>query len=91
MTTHEFLIPQADFEAIACGDKQHELLRGIEYEVGDIFRFKERSNGGTPTGRELETEVTYITSEKNHCALSPQALGCGHSIVSFRLRQSATP
>ncbi len=57
-----------------------------DYEVGDILvlceydKFKE-----SYTGREIVSEITYITSADHvSCAFSPSVLSPGYAVLSFK-------
>lgn len=73
------------FEAIARGDKRHELRRACDrdFRKGDRLRLREFDpETQCYTGREQTVEVTYVTSAKDPCALSEQALHPDYCILS---------
>jgi hypothetical protein len=75
------------FEAIVRGNKRHELRRSDDrtFQVGDVLLLEEYDpQSNTYTGRQIQVEVTYITSLENPCALSPDALNPCYSILSIR-------
>ncbi len=83
---YEVPLPKTEFDSVMCGAKQHHILPGLKFEVKDILLLKEiGTDDNSFTGREAQAEITYITSEKNHCALSPNALRKNFTIASFQL------
>lgn len=80
------------FQAILEGRKRHELRRADKhFSVGDVLELTEHDpQTRVPTGRCARVIVTYITSEDEPCALSPEALAPGFCILSIELDDSAT-
>lgn len=65
------------YEAIINGQKKHDVryVNERDYQVGDLLELNEFDQVLQQyTGRKTMARITYITSEKNHCALSPHGL-----------------
>lgn len=76
------------FEQIKTGAKKHDLRRSDDrsFSVGDTILLQEYDSiNRCYTGNELEVKVTYITSDKNPCALSNEALNENFCILSISL------
>lgn len=76
------------FDKIIEGRKTHDIRRCDDrhFEVGDLLVLQEFDNQAKIyTGREVEVEVTYITSDSHPCALSPMALTRNFCILSIAL------
>ena len=75
------------FQPIADGVKTHDLrVLDRDYKVGDTCLLKEyKATTKEYTGRSVEVEITYITSEKHAaCAFSPFALHPSIGVLSIR-------
>lgn len=74
------------FEEIAAGRKVHELrINDRNYKVGDILCLKEYDDKSKVySGKKINVEVTYITSEDNPCVFMKDALKPGYCILSIR-------
>jgi uncharacterized protein YqfB (UPF0267 family) len=93
-TVHELKCWPQFFEAIAAGQKRHDLRHASdrEFQVGDQLRLREFDPViQRYTGREQFVEVTYITSIDQPCALSESALHVGFCILSIALTDRNTP
>ncbi len=76
------------FEPLSLGLKKHEFrVMDRDFQVGDICRVREfEPVSRTYTGRELEYEITYITSAQHQqCAFSPNALHPGMAVLSVKV------
>jgi len=76
------------FTEIFEGRKKHDMRKcdDRDFKVGDILLLQEYDGDSKIyTGREVEVEVTYITSEKTPCAWSPTALKQDFCILSIKL------
>jgi hypothetical protein len=76
------------FEAIARGDKRHDLRRvgDRDFRVGDTMLLREFGPDTLAyTGREQLVRISYITSALEPCALSDQALHEDFCILSIVL------
>ncbi len=81
------------FEPIAAGRKLYDLrVMDRDYKVGDICLLREYDPiKQVYTGREVWTEITWITSgREGHqaCAVSPVALHPASGIIGYRLLPS---
>lgn len=86
MATHHVKSWAHFFDAIAAGDKTHDLRKDDRgYKVGDILMLKRYDNiNGNYTGEELPVEVTYITSKQVPCAFSSAVLPADYAILSIQ-------
>lgn len=80
-TTHETDAHPDAFEAYLSGANRHAILRSEAVRAGDRLMVHERADGER-TGRSHLMDVTYVTHAANPCALSPEGLRPGHSILS---------
>jgi hypothetical protein len=83
---HELKCWPEFFEAIALGEKRHDLRqsRDRHFEVGDQLRLREYDPASSSyTGREQTVVVTYITSAERPCALSNEGLHPDFCILSI--------
>lgn len=85
MTKHHVKSWLHFFKAINDGVKTHDLRKNDRnYKIGDTLILEEYDNiNGRYTGRTLEREITYITSEEVPCAFSSAALEKGYCILSL--------
>lgn len=91
-TTHELKCWPRFFEAIARGEKRHDLRRATDrdFRPGDWLLLREFDpDRDAFTGRTQHVAVTYITSADMPCALSEQALHPEFCILSIVLRPNA--
>lgn len=75
------------FDAALSGAKTHDMRKSTDrdYRVGDALRLQEYDPvSGRYTGRELLTEITYITSTNFPCALSGDGLHPDYCILSIK-------
>lgn len=73
------------FDAIFRGVRTHELRRNDRnYQVGDVLELHEYDDGYY-TCRRCTVEVTSMTSAKQACAASKEALHPDFCILSVRL------
>lgn len=75
------------FEPIYNGEKTHELrVLDRDYQIGDRCLLQEYNPIKKEyTGREVEVEITYITSSQHkECAFSPMALHPATGILSIK-------
>jgi hypothetical protein len=86
-TVHQLRSSPQCFQAIVGGWKKHEFRRtDRHFMVGDILELIEHDpRTRIPTGRSARVRVTYITSEDQPCALSPEALAPGFCVLSVEL------
>lgn len=90
--THDLKCWPAFFEAIAAGDKRHDLRRATDrdFRVGDVLLLREFDPDCCAyTGRKQKVAVTYVTSADMPCALSEQALHPEYCILSIALNPDA--
>lgn len=90
--THELKCWPKFFDAIAKGDKRHDLRRATDrdFHPGDRLFLREFDPGSASyTGRCQEVAVTYVTSAEMPCALSEQALNPDFCILSIALLAEA--
>src|ERR1041385_4604932 len=78
------------FRPIRDGSRTHELRRNDrDYAVGDLLVLHEFDpEAQRYTGAECEVEVSSITSLKQPCAVSEDALHPDFCILSIRFRQA---
>lgn len=88
---HELKIWPEFFEAVVTHRKTHELRRNDRFfAVGDRLRLREwEPVTSVYSGREVEAEVTYMTSPERPCALSSAGLAAGFAILSIQLRATS--
>lgn len=85
--THQLKCWPEFFQAILEGKKRHDLRRADDrcFEEGDYLELQEFDpKSATYTGRKQTVEITFITSSDMPCALSHEALGKDHCILSIR-------
>jgi hypothetical protein len=83
---HELKCWPQFFQAIADGEKRHDLRRATDrdFRVGDRLRLCEFDPDAKQyTGREQTVAVTYVTSADQPCALSEGALHPDFCILSI--------
>lgn len=76
------------FEKIIIGEKKHELRKNHdrEFSCGDVLILQEyKHEENEYTGREQKAVITYITDQRNQCALSDIGLNEGYNILSIEL------
>ena len=86
---HELKCWPKFFDAIARGEKRHDLRRSTDrdFRAGDRLLLREfDSDREIYTGRTQRVSVTYITSADLPCALSEQALHPEFCILSIALQ-----
>lgn len=84
--THELKCWPKFFNAIARGDKRHDLRRATDrnFHPGDRLLLQEFDpESAAYTGRSQTVVVTYVTSADMPCALSEQALHPDFCILSI--------
>lgn len=84
--THELKCWPKFFNAIARGDKRHDLRRAADrnFRPGDQLLLREFDpESAAYTGRSQAVVVTYVTSADMPCALSEQALHPDFCILSI--------
>jgi Domain of unknown function (DUF3850) len=86
-TVHRLRSSPQYFQAILDGRKRHELRRtDRKFKVGDTLELVEHDPSTRElTGRSVRVRITYITSEEEPCALSPEALALGFCLLSVVL------
>jgi hypothetical protein len=75
------------FDAIRLGTRTHELRRNDrDFQVGDLLELHEFEYSTMKyTGRTCIAEITSITSAREPCAVSDEALHRDFCILSVRL------
>ncbi len=87
MATHELKSWPRFFQAIAAGERLHELrFNDRNFTVGDrVILHEYDPDRGSYTGNTCSGEITSITSAAIDCAVSSEALHPGYCIFSFKL------
>ncbi|KAE8756740.1 DUF3850 domain-containing protein [Paraburkholderia madseniana] len=91
-TTHVLKSWPRFFDAIRLGTRTHELRRNDrDFQVGDLLELREYEfSMSRYTGRTCIAEITSITSTREPCAVSDEALHRDFCILSVRLITSVT-
>ncbi len=77
MREHAVELPRDRFEAVRAGTLSFLLLPDApDYRANDVLILRDGD-------REVRRTVTYVTSSGNPCALSPDGLAPGWSILSI--------
>lgn len=88
MTEHKLRSWSHLYDAIARGEKKHDLRRNDrKFQVGDVLVLQRFDNcTGEYTGRECSVRVTYVTG-RDHvpCAVSSAVLDNEYCILSIEL------
>lgn len=88
MNKHECKSWAHFYDAIAAGDKKHDLRYDLDrnFQVGDLITLRRYDNiAGKYTGEELTVRVTYITSKAVPCAFSSAVLDKDYCILSLEI------